>query len=496
MRRKSALILLVAAVFCVALAPLLREFVFPRLVAKSLAGEDAYQVVVLEANNATLLGAPEEPGKARVTAVQTIRPNADDSKDGTVVWDLNLVVLDGAGKVVTQLPERYAFDAATQVPKNCCGEQIDGAPAAHTGLAYKFPFFVGKRDYNYYDSRAHAANVISYRGTDERDGLRTYRFEQQVPWTKIPMPKKLPGDLDPVVLEKEGKQLWYTVTRKMWVEPVTGTPVYVEETHKEELRDSPPAGQADAQPAVYPVFEGTFTLKPAWSSALIADAKDQSAKLRLLHDTAPLGLLVLGAVLFVAALVLQFMQNHGLRLKREARGKGAAASAEQTAPRSPEAVAPAAVAPEVTPKPVPGAGDVTEVLPSVPDRPEAEPDADTEPEVAPEIGPEPEPEPEPAAEIGSQPEGEPAAEVVPESGSNVASEPVPEPEPDAEIGSQSEGEPAAEVVPESGSNVASEPVPEPEPDAEIGSQSEGEPAAEVVPESGSNVASEPVPEPE
>jgi hypothetical protein len=435
MRRKSALILLVAAAFCVALAPLLREFVLPRLVAKSLAGEDAYKVVVLEANNATLLGAPEEPGKARITAVQTIRPNADASKDGTVVWDLNLVVLDSAGKVVTELPERYAFDAATQTPRNCCGEQIDGAPAAHTGLAYKFPFFVAKRDYNFYDSRAHAANVISYKGTAERDGLKTYRFEQQVPWTKIPMPKKLPGDLDPVVLEKEGKQLWYTVTRKMWVEPVTGTPVYVEESHKEELRDSPPAGQADAQPAVYPVFEGTFTLKPAWSSALIADAKDQSAKLRLLHDTVPLGLLVLGVVLFVAALVLQFMANHGLRLRREAREKQEeAATAERASEADPGT-------PEAAPKPEPDAGDVTEVLPSVPDRPgpDAEPEPVPEGEPAAEVAPEPEPEPEPAAEV--LPEPEPAAEV------------LPEPEP--------EGEPAAEVAPEPTPEAEAAPEPEP-----------------------------------
>ncbi|MGW9209098.1 DUF3068 domain-containing protein [Embleya sp. NPDC055664] len=309
MRRKSGLILLVAAVFCVALAPLLREFVLPRLVAKALAGEDAYRVLVLDATNATLLGAPEGPGKAKVTAIQAIRPNAKDSHGSTVVWDLNLAVLDGTGKVVTQLPERYAFDAAGQIPKNCCGESVDGAPAAHTGLAYKWPFFTGKRDYNYYDSQAHSANVISYKGTAERDGLRTYRFEQVVPWMKIPMPRQLPGGLDPVAVEKEGMQLWYTATRKMWVEPVTGIPVYVEETRTEELRTSPPADDPNAKPVVTKVFDGTFKLRPEWSAALVADAKDWSGTLRLLHDTAPLGLIVVGVLFFVTAVVLQFVAD-------------------------------------------------------------------------------------------------------------------------------------------------------------------------------------------
>ncbi|WP_406287538.1 DUF3068 domain-containing protein [Embleya sp. NBC_00896] len=309
MRRKSSLILLVAAVFCVALAPLLREFVFPRLVAASLAGEDAYRVVVLDATDATLLGSPEGPGKAKITAIQTIRPNAKDSKDGTIVWDLNLAVLDSTGKVVTQLPERYAFDAATQIPKNCCGESIDGAPAAHTGLAYKWPFFTGKRDYNYYDSQAHSANVIAYKGTEKRGGLQTYRFEQQVPWMKIPMPKQLPGGLDPVAIEKDGMQLWYTATRKMWVEPVTGMPVYVEETRTEELRTSPPADDPTAKPVVTRVFDGTFKPRPAWSAKLIADAKERGADLRLVHDTIPIGLVVLGVVLFLAALGMQFLAD-------------------------------------------------------------------------------------------------------------------------------------------------------------------------------------------
>ncbi|OPC83357.1 hypothetical protein B4N89_22605 [Embleya scabrispora] len=326
MRRKSGLILLVAAVFCVALAPLLREFVLPRLVAKALAGEDAYRVVVLDATNATLLGAPEGPGKAKVTAIQTIRPNAKDSHGSTVVWDLNLAVVDGTGKVVTQLPERYAFDAAGQIPKNCCGESVDGAPAAHTGLAYKWPFFTGKRDYNYYDSQAHSANVISYKGTARRDGLRTYRFEQVVPWMKIPMPRQLPGGLDPVAVEKEGMQLWYTATRKMWVEPVTGIPVYIEETRTEELRTSPPADDPNAKPAVTKVFDGTFKLRPEWSAALVADAKDWSGKLRLLHDTVPLALIVVGVLFFLTAVALQFVADRRAARPRPPVGEGAAPS--------------------------------------------------------------------------------------------------------------------------------------------------------------------------
>ncbi|MDI2126262.1 DUF3068 domain-containing protein [Yinghuangia seranimata] len=305
MRRRSSLVLLTLAVFCVALAPLLREYAFPRLVAKALNSDQAYKVMVLEADNATLFGAPEGDGKAKAYIIQTVKPNPDEATGQSVVWDMNLAMVDSTGKVVTQIPERYVFDAVSQAPKNCCGEQIDGKPVAHTGIQYKWPFFVQKRGYNYYDAQAHTAATIDYKGTENFNGLEVYRFEQSVPWTKVPVPSQLPGGLTPESVEQAGMERWYTTVRTFWVEPVTGAPVYAEEKHREEMRTPNP--DDPAHPGVLVVFDGHVKMLPAWSNALIADAKDQRAQMLLIHDQLPLGLVVVGVVLFLVALLLEFL---------------------------------------------------------------------------------------------------------------------------------------------------------------------------------------------
>ena len=69
--------------------------------------------------------------------------------------------------------------------------------------------------------------------------MDVYDFEQTIPWTKVPYPKKMPiPGVDPATtLEKQtGTTRWYTTLRMFWVDPVTGAPVNGEEIHQEELR--------------------------------------------------------------------------------------------------------------------------------------------------------------------------------------------------------------------------------------------------------------------
>ncbi|WP_268823308.1 DUF3068 domain-containing protein [Yinghuangia soli] len=367
MRRRSSLVLLTLAVFCVALAPLLREYAFPRLVAKALKSDQAYKVMVLEAENATLFGAPEEPGKTKATIIQTVRPDPKASKGQTVVWDMNLAMVDSTGKVVTQIPERYVFDAVSQAPKNCCGEHIDSKPVAHTGIQYKWPFFVEKRGYNYYDAQAHTASTIDYKKTEIFNGLEVYLFEQTVPWTKVPVPSQLPGGLDAKSVESSGMERWYTTVRKFWVEPVTGAPVYAEEIHKEEMRT--PNADDPANPGILVVFDGHVKMKAEWSNQLIADAKEQAAQMRLLHDQLPKGLVGFGIVLFIGALVLEYLGRR--KSAKPAGGKGGGGVA--AGPVGPAGGGPAAEerVPALTGAPRsatagPGAAAPTAVLPRVP----------------------------------------------------------------------------------------------------------------------------------
>lgn len=372
MRRRSSLILLALAVFCVALAPLLREYAFPRLVAKALKSDEAYKVMVLEAQNATLFGDPKGEGKATATIIQTVRPDPKASDGQTVVWDMNLAMVDSEGKVVTQIPERYVFDAVTQTPKNCCGESIDNKPVAHTGIQYKWPFFTEKRGYNYYDAQAHTAATIDYKRTENFNGLKVYLFEQTVPWTKVPIPSQLPGGLDPKEVEAAGMERWYTTVRKFWVEPVTGAPVYAEEIHKEEMRTPNPDDPAN--PARLVVFDGHVKMKAEWSNQLIEDTKEQRSQMLLIHDRIPFGLVVVGILLLLAALLREYLGNRGpkspLGFLRRKPGTGdapdgsAAASAATTSGDAARAPAMAA-ATQGGAAPVPAATE-TAVLPRVP----------------------------------------------------------------------------------------------------------------------------------
>ncbi|NEE48135.1 DUF3068 domain-containing protein, partial [Streptomyces sp. SID8455] len=73
-----------------------------------------------------------------------------------------------------------------------------------------------------------------------------YYFEQTIPWTEVPMPKKMP--IEGVTAEQitqTGITRWYTTKRMFWVDPVTGAPVNGEEIHREELRNAKKMGMSE-----------------------------------------------------------------------------------------------------------------------------------------------------------------------------------------------------------------------------------------------------------
>jgi hypothetical protein len=239
MRRKSGLILLALAVFFAALSPLLRWYAFPRL-AKVPA--NAYQDMVLEARNATLLdyGTMTARTVPKVTIVQTLKGNVEESERiertagrDVVVWDGLSYVQGPDGKMVSRIPERYIFDAHTQEPVHATGEMVDGHPVRREGLEFKWPFRTEKRDYEYFDAQARVTAPIHYKGTEKFRGLEVYYFEQTIPWTQVAMPRTMPvAGITPETVARTGTTRWYTTVRRFWVEPVTGAPVYGEEIHR------------------------------------------------------------------------------------------------------------------------------------------------------------------------------------------------------------------------------------------------------------------------
>jgi hypothetical protein len=308
MRRKASLILLALAVFFAALSPLLRWYAFPRL-AKIPANQ--YQDMVLEAKNATLLdyGTMRSKTVPKVTIVQTLKGNVEAAKKiektagrDVVVWDGLSYVQGPDGKMVSEIPERYIFDAHSQAPVHATGEMVDGDPVKRTGIEFKWPFLTQKRDYEYFDAQTRTTNPIHYKGTQNFRGLKVYYFEQTIPWTKVHFPKTMPvKGITQESLAKTGTTIWYTTVRRFWVEPVTGAPVYGEELHKEELRGGTLLGSRDKVTA----FAGDVKMREDYIKHTVALVKSNRTLVLLMTSYLPWGFLILGALLLSLSLYLE-----------------------------------------------------------------------------------------------------------------------------------------------------------------------------------------------
>ncbi|MFB8123581.1 DUF3068 domain-containing protein [Streptomyces bacillaris] len=309
MRRRAGLVLLAFAVFFAALSPLLRWYAFPRL---AKVPPNQYQEVVLEAKPATLLDYATLKAKEveKVTIVQTLKGNVEESERiersagrDVVVWDALSYIEGPDGKMVSAIPERYIFDAHTQAPVNATGEMVDGDPVRRTGIEFKWPFLTEKRDYAYFDAQTRTTAPIHYKGTRTFRGLEVYYFEQTIPWTKVPMPKKMPIEgITAEQIAQTGITRWYTTKRMFWVEPVTGAPVNGEEIHTEELRDAKKMGMAED---TVTAFDGHVKMREDYIADTVELVKSQRVLVLLLTSYLPWGFLGLGVGLLALALWLE-----------------------------------------------------------------------------------------------------------------------------------------------------------------------------------------------
>ncbi|MFI9013046.1 DUF3068 domain-containing protein [Streptomyces griseus] len=309
MRRRAGLILLAFAVFFAALSPLLRWYAFPRL---AKVPPNQYQEVVLEASPATLLDYTTLQAREveKVTIVQTLKGNVEESEKiersagrDVVVWDALSYIQGPDGKMVSAIPERYIFDAHTQAPVNATGEMVDGDPVRREGIEYKWPFLTEKRDYAYFDAQTRTTAPIHYKGTRTFRGLEVYYFEQTIPWTKVPMPKKMPiQGVTAEQIAQTGMTRWYTTRRMFWVDPVTGAPVNGEEIHTEELRDAKKMGMSED---TVTAFSGHVKMRDDYIADTVDLVKSQRVLVLLLTSYLPWGFLGLGIGLLALALWLE-----------------------------------------------------------------------------------------------------------------------------------------------------------------------------------------------
>ena len=302
MRRAASTLLLALGIFALVLGGLLRFYVYNTL---GVAPLDPDSKTVSRGTQMTVF----YPGKlksrtdATVTATRIVRGSltAPEAKvDGDVaVWRVGLVLEDDEGTLVSATEERVCVDRRTAASVENCSEQSinDDTSVKHIGLAYKFPFNTEKKDYQLWDYNLKASSPAKFDGEDLVNGLPVYRFVQAIAATKI-ADVDVPGDL---VNGQSGTTVragrFYQNVRTVWVEPYSGTIVKGQEEVKQVLRG--PDGRDGTV-----LLSGTIAFTQDTVQKQVADAKEARDKLRLIHTTGPLVLLIVGVILSAIGVLL------------------------------------------------------------------------------------------------------------------------------------------------------------------------------------------------
>ncbi|MBM2614772.1 DUF3068 domain-containing protein [Actinoplanes sp. LDG1-06] len=279
---------------------------------------DCLRPSVAEAQGAKFL--QTKGGDTPVVAIQTgtlrstteISPQPDltntemtgDLEGEAVVWNgYGTVTWVETGEMVSQYKAGIALDRDSAAAVDWKDQYLQDAgpdvntPVEFSGQLYKFPFGTEKKDYEYFDRDLRKAMPIQYQGTEKIDGLETYRFQQVVPETPLNFSEeRLAGLLATFAPGAESGQVNYSNTRTIWVEPVSGTFIKVQEQQKKTLV---PETGAPTQ-----LLDGNFIYTEDTVAHNVKSAGDTKSGVLLISRTLPISLAIIGALLLILGLVL------------------------------------------------------------------------------------------------------------------------------------------------------------------------------------------------
>jgi hypothetical protein len=245
-----------------------------------------------------------------IRATYTIKGDAAAGSSSTAVWNEFSYVYDTTNhQPVQMMTRRFAFDRKTAELVNCCDANVNNNPRIRQSgvVGYVFPINTQPRTYQVFDTTLNKPVPFRYAGTASVGGIRTYKFTEDVPPTRIgfsPLSSTQPE--------------YYQIHLTYWVDPVTGALLNVNEDQKVFLRD-PATG---AQTTV--LFGGDLQATPASVREIVRLDSDGRNKLTLLTVTLPIVIGIAGAAALTA----------GILLARRPREKLALASPEPAAQQS------------------------------------------------------------------------------------------------------------------------------------------------------------------
>jgi hypothetical protein len=298
---------------------LVRFYVAPRLIT---APTDIYQITTLRATNASYFDAASLKVRtgATLTATNTVRGDAKAGHGDIAVWDSFTAVQDLAHNVMVSIqPQRVAFDRRTAQLTNCCGASVQGdTTTRQSGIGLFWPINVAKRNYSLFDSQTKRAWPIRYAGQESVHGVRTYRFVEHIPATKLDRKvPDLPGGL--LGLDKKigavAVDPYYEADVTYWVDPRTGTPLNERQKVLSTL-------QAKQGPGRLVVADMDLQMTDTVQRTLLAKSEDGARGIRTLTTVIPLAGLLVGAVTTGAGILLNVWARRAPRRRRRHRGPG------------------------------------------------------------------------------------------------------------------------------------------------------------------------------
>ncbi|MGW0059761.1 DUF3068 domain-containing protein [Streptosporangium sandarakinum] len=308
MRRTVGLVLIALGAFLIVLAPLVRFQVAPKLIA---APADYYGISELTAPGARYFSIGDlkvMTGDADITV--TMRGDVSQAQGDRVVWDEVMAVNDVTNEnpLISLVPRRSAFNKYTGEAVDCCAANIDKKPVKLEGQVYLFPFDVQKKTYRVFNATAGKAFDARFAGEEDVNGVRAYRFEQDVPRTKTET-RGFPASIIGVTDTTGDVQVdrYYSGRNTFWVEPTTGSPVKQEQERHEVFTTQDGAHSITA-------FDATAKMTPKTVDNLVKKAMDARGQITLLKVTIPLVVLIVGVVMLAAG-ILMVVAGRGRRVR-------------------------------------------------------------------------------------------------------------------------------------------------------------------------------------
>ncbi|NMN99298.1 DUF3068 domain-containing protein [Antrihabitans stalactiti] len=240
----------------------------------------------------------QDPSDADVVTLQaaTSMNRADRPDNDPISASVDRVTLDRSTGVPVADPPGFLQTVQNKPPDS----------AVRKGFQYKFPFDTERTSYPYFDTIARVTRPIDYTDDDRVEGgMQLYHFHQKLdpinlrigqPDAKLTLAASnwgIPGGDQQVTFD-----LWYENERDLWVEPVSGAIVAVEEHLHRYL------ARSIDDPHALTTLDARTKFGDTTLQHLTSVAKEARSNLLLVNRYGPIGLAGIGLLSFAAAAVL------------------------------------------------------------------------------------------------------------------------------------------------------------------------------------------------